>query len=162
MLRSNHWKFSWDYVIMDSTSVFMFVYTGMAQILFCVLAWYTSMNFEALKREIAQQRTTTNRSFDDQLLAWYHTYNLICASVDVINRCFGPLLICCVTFTFGGIVSSTYYVVRALMEGRSLSQLAMSTSFLLEYFVYFYLMTYSADRVRVKVIRSSVFDIETN
>ena len=56
----------------------------------------------------------------------------------------------------------TVYVVRALMEGRSLSQLAMSTSFLLEYFVYFYLMTYSADRVRVKVIRSSVFDIETN
>ena len=162
MLRSNHWKFSWDYVIMDSTSVFMFVYTGMAQILFCVLAWYTSMNFEALKREIVQQRTTTNRSFDDQLLAWNHTYNLICASVDEINRCFGPLLICCVTFTFGGIVSHTYYIVRDVMADRSLSQFVMSTTFLLEYFVYFYLMTYSADRVRVKVIRLSIFDLEKN
>ena len=143
-------------------SVLLFVYAAMAQILFCVLAWYASMNFEFLKREIDQQRTTTNRNFDDQLLAWNQIYNLICASVDQINRCFGPLLICCVTFTFGGMVSSTYYVVRTLMADRSLSQLVMSTSFLLEYFVYFYLMTYSADRVRVKVIRSSIFDLETN
>jgi 7tm Chemosensory receptor len=147
---------------MDSLSVLLFVYAAMAQILFCVLAWYTSMNFEALKREINQQRTTTNRSFDDHLLAWNHTYNLICASVDQINRFFGPMLICCVTFTFGGMVSSTYYVVRAVMADRSLSQLVMSTSFLLEYFVYFYLMTYSADRVRVKVISSTISGFETN
>ena len=149
-------------------SVLLFVYAAMAQILFCVLAWYASMNFEFLKREIDQQRTTTNRNFDDQLLAWNQIYNLICASVDQINRCFGPLLICCVTFTLGGMVSSTYYVVRALMADRSLSRLIMSTSFLLEYFVYFYLMIlgkirpYSADRVRVKVTHSSILDLETN
>ena len=162
MFRLNYWKYSWTYQVMDCASVFRFVYAGMAQILFCVLAWYTSMNFEALKREIVQQRTTANRSFDDQLLAWNHTYNLICASVDEINRCFGPLLICCVTFTFGGIVSHTYYIVRDVMAYRSLSQFVMSTTFLLEYFVYFYLMTYSADRVRVKVIRLSIFDLEKN
>jgi hypothetical protein len=162
MLLSNYWKFSWDYLIMDCASVLMFVYTGVAQILFCVLAWYTSMNFETLKREIGEQRSTTNRSFDDQLLAWNHTYNLISASVDQINRCFGPLLICCVTFTFGGMVSHTYYIVRAVMADRSLPQFVMATTFLLEYFVYFYLMTYSADRVRVKVISSTIFGLEIN
>jgi 7tm Chemosensory receptor len=146
----------------DSVSVLLFVYAAMAQVLFCVLAWYTSMNFEALKREIDQQRTTANRSLDGHLLAWNHIYNLICASVDQINRFFGPLLICCVTFTFGGMVSCTYYVVRAVMADRSLSQLVLSTSFLLEYFVYFYLMTYSADRVRVKVTHSTNFDLDTN
>lgn len=96
-------------------------------LLFCVVARVMTLVFQGLNERIALLDEAekflpfySNRVFNVRLEKWRKNHTLACELVDMVNRCFGLVLLLTITNGFLSFITTSFEIVRSMQENDTL------------------------------------------
>jgi hypothetical protein len=133
-------------------------------LLFCVMARVITLVFQGLNEQIARIDEAeqfspfylTGRIWNGRLEKWRRNHALACELVEMVNKCFGVVMLVTVVNVFVSFITTTFEIVRSMQEDATIPVLFVfifvKKSILLS------IIIYEPYRLQAEVINFQLFE----
>ena len=149
-------------IVVDVLNLGLEMYPNSAVVLFFILGWSISVSFEAIRFEIdsATNKQMTDDVFTLQLDKWKRIHLASCQATDLLNHCFGIILLTEITFIFMDVIAGTFFLLFAFIEDNIVADawMPLSLSFISLNLLHLLALSYIADIISIEVIQFNIFN----